>query len=1033
MAAFSHLIRFEADDGKTYYGDLTKETPTREIQGKEVEVLEGDIKSGFSKKGSKAKVSKLLCPLPTTNIILCVGLNYRQHAEECNLTIPSNPAIFMKPSDALAGPLDTIPIHADCQSALDYEGELTIIIGKDCKNATASNWSDYILGYTVGNDVSARNFQLPASVSGGQFGYAKSFDKFAPIGPCIAAKEVIGDPQKLTYWTKVNGQKRQETRTDDMIFGVAEIVQHLSRGTTLRAGTAILTGTPSGVGLFMEPKGFVGDGDEVEIYVEGIGSIVNKMQFELCTHNIQIKPIMSSEQPDASTSSDTQQKERQYPLKDLRNDQEEDIDGPATKEEEIERHNDLYNQLKARMQRAKTRHREDLQKARTTVSSMATPDDGDASARWQALKAAKIPEAEIEWYKMLQSTPRTKAEAEHDKDLHELRMRRLLTNGSQDQDAVREVASALRAEQASSQTQRPTPEQEDSDLALALQLQEEEYRHREVEQRQASSIEEEAQILRYKELQLEKQNERLENLRDGMLRTLRSAGVLPSMAQQSDLDAQDIVSPRPRRGRGRGFEQNAPPSPPPSDTPETSRPPLVIPFSSGHVTIPSLKRSDAEVFKVPAKPPSPPPKTQWRDRTRQRGRLNLDFSRIDARFLLTHQFIDDVNSMLDVIDGWTYDRIKDIEYAFKKDVDNRGRTIEFVKIDIRRWGVRLLNPANPERRDSLGMLCPFRSSDNPDNICQNLGSKYCSNKAYTEERTASLRSFRDQQHMPPPSLPPRSDKRKVPSMPPAKLSPPVNILRPPESPLPELLSFPEKEFRPERIGNVELGGSKIGIQVEQVKSFMSQIKTQSEVTQDAQAEGRDRVRQFLKSLNVTPSPFKQSIGLDQPGGLQHPRRAATSERPGASEQPESSEQPKTSVQRIHPEQMETSEQAVRHHPDDNASCDPTPGKLVHREKIPTGPRSLRREDLFFTSAIDARGVHPYRPWAEAVHDKPREQYFTAANTVPDESSSENDTSSASSFQEQERPSIGSTIQSAIANNKPKPSFCPQYLQHPDAY
>ncbi|KAF2633477.1 hypothetical protein BU25DRAFT_327545 [Macroventuria anomochaeta] len=280
MAAFSHLIRFEADDGKTYYGDLTKETPTREIQGKEVEVLEGDVKSGFSKKGSKAKVSKLLCPLPTTNIILCVGLNYRQHAEECNLTIPSNPAIFMKPSDALAGPLDDIPIHKDCQSNLDYEGELTIVIGKDCKNATADNWKDYILGYTVGNDVSARNFQLPASVSGGQFGYAKSFDKFAPIGPCIASKEVVGDPQKLKYWTKVNGEKRQETGTDDMIFTIGEIIQHLSRGTTLRSGTAILTGTPSGVGLFMEPKGFVKDGDEVEIYVEGIGSIINKMKFE---------------------------------------------------------------------------------------------------------------------------------------------------------------------------------------------------------------------------------------------------------------------------------------------------------------------------------------------------------------------------------------------------------------------------------------------------------------------------------------------------------------------------------------------------------------------------------------------------------------------------------------------------------------------------------------------------------------------------------------------------------------------------------
>lgn len=186
----------------------------------------------------------------------------------------------MKPGDALAGPLDDIPIHKDCQSNLDYEGELTIIIGKDCKNATKDNWQDYILGYTVGNDVSARNFQLPATVSGGQFGYAKSFDKFAPIGPCIASKEVVGDPQKLKYWTKVNGQKRQETGTDDMIFTIAEIIQHLSRGTTLRAGTAILTGTPSGVGLFMEPKGFLKDGDEVEVYVEGIGSIINKMKFE---------------------------------------------------------------------------------------------------------------------------------------------------------------------------------------------------------------------------------------------------------------------------------------------------------------------------------------------------------------------------------------------------------------------------------------------------------------------------------------------------------------------------------------------------------------------------------------------------------------------------------------------------------------------------------------------------------------------------------------------------------------------------------
>jgi transcription initiation factor TFIIH subunit 2 len=162
---------------------------------------------------------------------------------------------------------------------LDYEGELTIVIAKDCKNVSASNFQDYVLGYTIGNDVSARDHQMP-KVCGGQFAYAKSFDKFCPIGPCIASTKVIPDPQKLTLWTKVNGKTRQETGTDDMIYTVGQIIQHLSRGTTLRAGTAILTGTPGGVGLFMKPRNFLKDGDEVEVHVDGIGSIINKMKFD---------------------------------------------------------------------------------------------------------------------------------------------------------------------------------------------------------------------------------------------------------------------------------------------------------------------------------------------------------------------------------------------------------------------------------------------------------------------------------------------------------------------------------------------------------------------------------------------------------------------------------------------------------------------------------------------------------------------------------------------------------------------------------
>ncbi|KAF2180247.1 hypothetical protein K469DRAFT_693401 [Zopfia rhizophila CBS 207.26] len=278
--AFERLIRFVADDGKTYYGNLTKETPTLEIEGSKVEVLSGDVATGFSKTSNQATVSKLLCPLPRTNIVLCVGLNYAHHAKEANLSVPKFPTIFTKPPDALAGPLDSIPIHPDCQSMLDYEGELTVVISRDAKNVKAADAYSYILGYTVGNDVSARNFQLPADVSGGQFGYAKSFDGFAPIGPAIVSTDMIPDPQKLNYTTKVNGEVRQKTGTDDMIWTVAQIIEHLTRGTTVRAGTVIMTGTPSGVGLFMEPKGFVKDGDVVDIHVEGIGSLVNKMKFQ---------------------------------------------------------------------------------------------------------------------------------------------------------------------------------------------------------------------------------------------------------------------------------------------------------------------------------------------------------------------------------------------------------------------------------------------------------------------------------------------------------------------------------------------------------------------------------------------------------------------------------------------------------------------------------------------------------------------------------------------------------------------------------
>jgi 2-keto-4-pentenoate hydratase/2-oxohepta-3-ene-1,7-dioic acid hydratase in catechol pathway len=192
------------------------------------------------------------------------------------LSVPPYPVIFTKPADALAGPSQTIEIHPDTQKMLDFEGELTVIIGRDAKNVSEADALDYVLGYTAGNDVSARNFQLP-DTSGGQFCYAKSFDHFAPIGHAVVSAREIPDPQNLRLVTRVNGVVKQETSTADMIWTVRQIISHLSRGTTLRKGTVIMTGTPSGVGFFR--KEFLRHGDVVEVEVEGVARLRNEMAF----------------------------------------------------------------------------------------------------------------------------------------------------------------------------------------------------------------------------------------------------------------------------------------------------------------------------------------------------------------------------------------------------------------------------------------------------------------------------------------------------------------------------------------------------------------------------------------------------------------------------------------------------------------------------------------------------------------------------------------------------------------------------------
>lgn len=152
-----------------------------------------------------------------------------------------------------------------------------MIIGKPCKDVgEEEDPTPYILGYTVGNDLSARYWQR-AHRSGGQHGYAKSFDKFAPIGPVLVSTQLIPDPKKLHLKTVVNGEIRQDSLTDDLFFDIPAIIRHLSRSTTLEPGTLIMTGTPGGVAVFMDPPPWLKDGDVVEVEISGIGKIVNKM------------------------------------------------------------------------------------------------------------------------------------------------------------------------------------------------------------------------------------------------------------------------------------------------------------------------------------------------------------------------------------------------------------------------------------------------------------------------------------------------------------------------------------------------------------------------------------------------------------------------------------------------------------------------------------------------------------------------------------------------------------------------------------
>lgn len=204
--------------------------------------------------------------------IICVGLNYRRHAIESNLPIPTTPVLFSKFNNSLAAPDEAIPLPASAQQ-YDYEVELAVVIGRRARNVPVEQALAHVFGYCTANDLSARDLQMRTS----QWLLGKTLDKFLPIGPYLVTADEVGDPQTLALKCWVNGELRQDSTTADMVFSVAEIVSYISQHFTLEPGDIICTGTPEGVILGMAEKVWLRAGDRVTVEVEGLGRLSNVM------------------------------------------------------------------------------------------------------------------------------------------------------------------------------------------------------------------------------------------------------------------------------------------------------------------------------------------------------------------------------------------------------------------------------------------------------------------------------------------------------------------------------------------------------------------------------------------------------------------------------------------------------------------------------------------------------------------------------------------------------------------------------------
>lgn len=212
-------------------------------------------------------------PLKRVGHFIAIGLNYADHAAETGAAVPQEPVVFSKAPSSLCGPNDDILLPRGSQK-LDWEVELAVVIGKSCDHVGEEEALDHVLGYTLCNDVSERDYQKER---GGQWIKGKSAPTFGPLGPFIATTDEIGDPQSLALFLDVNGQRRQDGNTAMMIFSVAYLISYLSRFMVLEPGDVIITGTPSGVGAGMTPPQYLRDGDEIKLGIEGLGAQRHKI------------------------------------------------------------------------------------------------------------------------------------------------------------------------------------------------------------------------------------------------------------------------------------------------------------------------------------------------------------------------------------------------------------------------------------------------------------------------------------------------------------------------------------------------------------------------------------------------------------------------------------------------------------------------------------------------------------------------------------------------------------------------------------